>query len=115
MRHIDLKFNKLLDKLVDTNETIDKKDVEMIKFKNMVNGSLDQRNYRKLDSEQLFVRKKMDETFREIQQLENNIGFISNVTRDNPLVKNVMDQIEVHKEKLEIWKSKLDYLRSLDY
>jgi hypothetical protein len=115
MRHIDLKFNKLLDKLVDTNETIDKKDVEMIKFKNMVNGYLDQRNYRKLDSEQLFVRKKMDETFREIQQLENNIGFISNVTRDNPLVKNVMDQIEVHKEKLEIWKSKLDYLRSLDY
>jgi len=114
MRHIEVKFNKLLDKIVDSSE-IEKKDIEIIKFTNLINSYLEEKNYRKLDSEQLFVRKKVDETVREIQQLENNIGFISNVSSDNPLVKNVMDQINVLKEKLELWKSKLDYLRSLNY
>ncbi len=113
MRHIEVKFNKLVDKIVESND-IDKQEVEMLKFQNLVNSYLDQKNYRKLDSEQHFIRKKIDETFREIQQLENNIGFISNVTEDNPLVKNVRKQIDVYKEKLEIWKAKLDYLKQLE-
>jgi len=113
MRHIEVKFNKLLDKVVD-NSDIEKQDVEMIKFKNLVNSYLEQKNYRKLDSEQLFIRKKIDETIREIQQLENNIGFISNVSEDNPLVKNVRNQINVYKEKLDIWKEKLNYLKELE-
>ncbi len=113
MRHIEVKFNKLVDKIVESND-IDKQEVEMLKFQNLVNSYLDQKNYRKLDSEQHFIRKKIDETFREIQQLENNIGFISNVTEDNPLVKNVRKQIDVYKEKLEIWKTKLDYLKQYE-
>jgi len=113
MRHIEGKFNKVLDKIVDKSD-LEKQDVEMIKFENLVNSYLEQKNYRKLDSEQLFIRKKIDETVREIQQLENNIGFISNVSEDNPLVKNVRIQIDVYKEKLEVWKSKLNYLRELE-
>ncbi len=114
MKHIEVKFNKLLDKIVEEN-TIDKQDVEMIKFENLVNSYIEQKNYRKLDSEQLFVRRKMEETSKEIQQLENNIGFLSNVSDDNPLVVNVRNQINVYKEKLDIWKAKLDFLRQLDY
>ncbi|NLP58177.1 DUF349 domain-containing protein [Lutibacter sp. B1] len=114
MRHIEAKFNKLLDKIIDSSP-IDKKEVEMIKFENLVNSYLDQKNYRKLDSEQLFVRKKIDETIREIQQLENNIGFISNVSDKNPLVMNVRGHIDEYKEKLELWKAKLDYLKQLNY
>ncbi len=114
MKHIEVKFNKLLDKIVEEN-AIDKQSIEMIKFENLVNSYVEQRNYRKLDSEQLFVRRKMEETFKEIQQLENNIGFISNVSEDNPLVINVRNQINVYKEKLDVWKAKLDFLRQLDY
>ena len=114
MRHIEVKFNKLLDKVVDNSEAIEKQDIEMIKFKNLVNSYLEQKNYRKLDSEQLFIRKKIDETVREIQQLENNIGFISNVSEDNPLVQNVRKQIDVYKEKLDSWKVKLNYLKELE-
>ncbi len=114
MKHIEVKFNKLLDKIVEEN-SIDKQAIEMIKFENLVNSYIEQKNYRKLDSEQLFVRRKIDETFKEIQQLENNIGFISNVSDDNPLVLNVRNQINVYKDKLEVWKAKLDYLRQLDY
>ncbi|MBK5210581.1 MAG: DUF349 domain-containing protein [Flavobacteriaceae bacterium] len=114
MKHIEVKFNKLLDKIVEEN-TIDQQSIEMIKFENLVNSYIEQKNYRKLDSEQLFVRRKMEETSKEIQQLENNIGFISNVSDDNPLVVNVRNQINVYKEKLEVWKAKLDFLRQLDY
>ena len=114
MRHIEVKFNKLLDKVVDNSDAIEKQDIEMIKFKNLVNSYLEQKNYRKLDSEQLFIRKKIDETVREIQQLENNIGFISNVSEDNPLVQNVRKQIDVYKEKLDSWKVKLNYLKELE-
>jgi hypothetical protein len=114
MRHIEAKFNKLLDKIIENNP-IDKVEVEMIKFQNLVNGYLEQKNFRKLDSEQMFIRKKIDETVREIQQLDNNLGFISNVSDDNPLVKNVNRQINDYKEKLEVWKTKLKYLRNLDY
>ena len=114
MKHIEVKFNKLIDKIVKAN-SIDAKEVEMIKFKNLMNSFLEQKNYKKLNGEQLFVRKKIDETVREIQQLENNIGFISNASADNPLLKNVMDNINVYKEKLEVWNVKLEFLKKLDY
>ncbi|SDX14635.1 protein of unknown function [Lutibacter oricola] len=114
MRHIEGKFNKLIDKIAESN-SMDKETVEMVKFENLVNGYLEQKNFRKLDSEAMFVRKKIDESVKEIQQLENNIGFLSNVTEDNPLVKNVRVQIEGHKETLAIWKTKLSYLRKLEY
>jgi len=113
MRHIEVKFNKLLDKVVSGND-LEKQDIEMIKFENLVSSYLEQKNYRKLDSEQLFIRKKIDETVREIQQLDNNVGFISNATEDNPFVKKVRDQIAVYEEKLEIWKTKLNYLKNLE-
>jgi len=115
MRHIEVKFNKLIDKIVDSNDDIDKQEVEMIKFQILVNGYLEEKNYRKLDGEQLFVRKRIDESIREIQQLENNLGFISNVTEDNPLVKNVRDNINNHKTNLNSWKAKLEYLKQLKY
>ncbi|MBL4939059.1 MAG: DUF349 domain-containing protein [Lutibacter sp.] len=114
MKHIEVKFNKLIDKIVAAN-SIDAKEVEMIKFENLINSYLEQKNYNKLNGEQLFVRKKIDESVREIQQLENNIGFISNASADNPLLKNVMDNINIYKEKLGIWKTKLEYLKKLDY
>ena len=114
MKHIEVKFNKLIDKIAASN-SIDIKEIEMIKFENLINSYLEQKNYKKLNGEQLFVRKKMDETVREIQQLENNIGFISNASADSPLLKNVIQNINVYKEKLKVWKAKLEYLKKLDY
>ena len=50
-----------------------------------------------------------------MQQLENNLSFISNATEDNPLVQNVRKGIQEFKEQLDIWQLKLDYLKKLDY
>ena len=67
---------------------------------------MDHNSTRKLDSEQLFIRRKIDEITKEIKQLENNISFISNASEDNPLVKNVFKNIEEHKKSLQIWTRK---------
>lgn len=113
-RHLDGKFNKEVDaKLSSLN--LDREEIEMMKFRNVVDNLLAQEDYRKLDSEQFFIRKKITETVREMQQLENNLSFISNATEDNPLVQNVRKGIQKFKEQLDVWQLKLDYLKKLDY
>jgi hypothetical protein len=113
-RHIDGKFNKQIDKMLE-GLSLDKKEISMLKFTNVVDGYALDNDVRKLDSEQMFVRKKIDETVREMQQLENNLGFFSNAKDDNPLVMNVKARVNEFKEDLVIWKSKLAYIKNLDY
>ena len=84
----------------------------MLKFTNLIDSLADDNDVRKLDSEQIFVRKKIDEVFKEIQQLENNMGFFSNVDENNPLFLNVKNRVEAFKEDLAIWNEKLSYLKS---
>ncbi|WP_369048904.1 DUF349 domain-containing protein [Tenacibaculum sp. UWU-22] len=113
-RHIDGKFNKEVEvKLEELN--LGKEEIAMIKFKNIIDAYAAEEDYRKLDNEQQFIRKKIDEAVREIQQLENNLSFISNASKENPLVKNVHADINRFKESLDLWQLKLDYLKKLDY
>ncbi len=113
-RSIDFQFNKTINSIL-SNMSISKDEIAMLKFRNIVNGYLANNDRRKLDSERAFIRSKIDESVREIQQLENNLSFISNVSDDNPLVKNVLDSIRKFKEDLDIWRQKQHYLRTLDY
>ncbi len=114
VKHLDIKFNKLLDSAYKKLD-IDKDEASFLRFKSSVDGLLDQKNARKLDSEQLFIRRKIDEITKEIKQLENNISFISNASEDNPLIKNVYKNIEDYKKSLEIWKRKIDYMKKMEY
>lgn len=114
MRHIESKFYKLIDKMF-SSLSIDKNEMEMIKYENQMESLLAQNNYKKLDNEQFFLRKKIDEVNREIQQLENNMSFFANAKADNPLLKNVIANIEGYKTNLALLKSKLTYLSKLDY
>ena len=113
-RHIDGKFNKLIDRALG-GLSLDKKEITMLKFTHVVDSLAADNDVRKLDSEQLFVRKKMDEVVKEIQQLENNLGFFSNAKDDNPLVLNVKNRVNEFKEDLAIWKEKLNYIKKLDH
>ncbi|NVJ88103.1 MAG: DUF349 domain-containing protein [Flavobacteriaceae bacterium] len=112
-RHLDSKFNKQIDTL-SSNLSVDKNEFAMLKFTNMVDAYADNNESRKLDNEESFVRKKIDETVREIQQLENNLGFFSNTDDKNPLVLNVKNKVKEHKDELNLWKEKLNYLKKLD-
>lgn len=114
MRHLESKFSKLLEKLF-SQLSIDPVELELFKFKNQMELLLSHKNFRKLDNEQLFVRKKVDELIREKQQLENNISFFANAKSDNPLLKNVQNNISEIDDKLVIFKKKISYLSQLDY
>ena len=113
-RHLEGKFNKLVDKML-SDLSVDKSEFAMLKFTNNVDALAEENAVRKLDSEQLFVRKKIDEIVREIQQLENNLGFFTNADSKNPLVANVRNKIDDFKKDLDLWKEKLKYLNDLDY
>ena len=62
VKHLDIKFNKLLDAAYK-KLNIDKDEVSFLRFKSTVESLLDQKNFRKLDGEQLFIRRKIDEQF----------------------------------------------------
>ena len=113
-RHIDGKFQKIIDKLLG-GLSLGKEEIAMLKFTHVIDCLVADEDVRKLDSEQLFVRKKIDEVVKEIQQLENNLGFFSNAKEDNPLVLNVKNRVNEFKEDLAIWKAKLKYIKKLDY
>ena len=114
VRHLEGKFNKLIDRMFD-GLSLDKNEISMLKFTNVVDSYFAEEDFRKLDYEQMFVRKKIDEVVREIQQLENNLGFFSNAKSDNPLVLNVKNRVNEFKEDLLLWKQKLSYIKKLDY
>ncbi len=113
-RHLEGKFSKQIDTMLN-DLSLDKKEASMLKFTNTVDGYLANEEIKKLNGEQAFVRKRIDEIVREIQQLENNLSFISNADDDNPLVVNVKNKVDTYKKDLEAWKEKLEYLKKLDY
>jgi len=103
-RSINKKFNKSIDDLYNQLD-ISKKETELLKY----NGKLAtlSNDQRSLDNEHNFIRKKIDEVKAEINQLENNLQFFSNVEDDNPLVKEVHQNIDRHKSELTLWEEKL--------
>ena len=111
-RYIEGKFSKTLDSLFDALK-MDKEEVEMLKFENKLENLSNAKDSRFLDNERSFIRKKIDEVKGEINQLENNLLFFKNVKDDNPLVKEVHNNISKHKESLTLWKTKLSKIKEL--
>ncbi|GHC54306.1 DUF349 domain-containing protein [Ulvibacter litoralis] len=110
-KSIEQDFNKALDGLFGKLD-LGKKESELIKFENKLNSMVSQEDDRKLQNEQFFISKKIEESKNEIRQLENNLGFFQNVDSNNPLVKDVHTNIARHKEQLEVWKAKLSKIRA---
>lgn len=112
-RHIEGKFNKILDALFE-KLSMSKKDTEMMRFSNRLEQLSENDNKRALEQEQFFIRKKIDEVQGEIFQLENNIQFISSSSKgENPFIKEVQKSIERHKEELKLWKEKLQQIKNM--
>lgn len=111
-RYIEGKYTKALDELF-SNLNMDKDELEMIKFENKLedlNNSDDNKN---LDNERSFIRKRIDEIKAQINQLENNLQFFTNVDDTNPLVQEVHQNIDNHKDQLKLWTKKLSKIKEL--
>ena len=115
-RHIEGKFNKVLDVLFE-KLSLSKKDSEMMRFSNRMGNLSDSNDSRKLENEKIFLMRKIDEIKNEIFQLENNIQFFANTRnakKENSIVLEVRKNIEKHKEELNILKDKLKQVRSIN-
>jgi hypothetical protein len=111
-RHVEGKFNKILDALFE-KLSLSKKDGDMMRFSNKLEQLAGSDDQRKIEGEKIFIMRKIDEVQSEILQLENNIQFFTHAKKDNPLVKEVFKNIEKHKDELKTWKDKLSQLRNL--
>ncbi|WP_228479201.1 DUF349 domain-containing protein [Flavobacterium soyangense] len=115
-RHIEGKFNKVLDALFE-KLSLSKKDTEMMRFSNRMDHLSENNDTRKLEGEKIFLMRKIDEIKNEIFQLENNIQFFTNTRnakKENSIVLEVRKNIEKHKEEMEILKDKLKQVRNLN-
>ena len=115
-RHIEGKFNKILDALFE-KLSLSKKDTDMMRFANRMDHLSESHDIRKLDNEKIFLMRKIDEVQNEIFQLENNIQFFTNTRnakKENSIVLEVRKNIAIHKESLDVWKEKLKQLRNLN-
>jgi hypothetical protein len=111
-RHIEGKFNKILDALFE-KLSLSKKETDMMRFSNRMEQLSESHDTRKLDNEKIFLMRKIEEVQSEIFQLENNIQFFANAKKDNPMVLEVKKNIERHREQLDVLKSKLKQLRNM--
>lgn len=111
-RSIEGKFNKTIDGLFGKLD-MDKAKLEMIKFENKLETLSKPNDTRLLDNEQNYIRKKISEIKGDINQLENNMQFFSNVDESNPLVKDVIKNLKKHKDKLQTWQDKLKKVKSM--
>lgn len=114
-RHIEGKFNKILDALFE-KLSLSKKDTEMMRFANRMENLSESNDTRKIDNEKIFLMRKIEEVQNEIFQLENNIQFFTNTKnakKENSIVLEVRKNIAIHKESLDVWKEKLKQLRNL--
>lgn len=111
-RHIEGKFNKILDALFEKLSS-SKKENELVRYANRLDNLSGAENSKKLDNEKVFIMRKIEEVQSNLFQLENNIQFFARAKADNPMVKEVMENIEKQKEDLATWKEKLKQLRSI--
>ncbi|MEO8934186.1 MAG: DUF349 domain-containing protein, partial [Xanthomarina sp.] len=111
-RYIEGKLNKSLD-VYFKGLKLDPTEAELIKFDNKLEVLNNAEDSRHLDNERSFISKRITELKGEINQLENNLQFFTNVDETNPLVKDVLDNVQKHKENLALWKAKLRKIKEL--
>lgn len=111
-KHIISKFFKILDALFRKLD-VGKQEAEILKYGNRIADLAKEEDSQAIEKERQFVRRKIEEVKGEIRQLENNLNFFSEPSEDNPLVKEVLDNLEKKKKGLENWKAKLKKLNIL--
>ena len=94
-RHIEGKFNKILDALFE-KLSLSKKEGDMSRFANRMEQLSESNDTRKLEGEKIFLTRKIEEVQAEIFQLENNIQFFTNTKnakKENSIVLEVRKNI----------------------
>ncbi|MEM7484898.1 MAG: DUF349 domain-containing protein [Bacteroidota bacterium] len=113
-KHVNGKFNKIVDALFK-KMGVSRQESELLRYGDKMQQLAHDDNDMAISKERAFIRKKIEESKSEIRQLENNLQFFSNASEDNPLVKDVIKNIDQHKQALETWKAKLKKLNIMQH
>src|SRR5690625_7716041 len=90
---IDKKYNQALYQVFKSIK-VSKTDAELLKYNNRLHSLAAQDRKEKLKNEHFYISKKIDETKDAIRQLENNLGFFQNADEDNPLYREVVENVD---------------------
>ncbi|MGI9548048.1 MAG: DUF349 domain-containing protein [Flavobacteriaceae bacterium] len=113
-KNINAKFNKVLDAILKKLD-VSRQESELLKYGNKIQQLAKADDEFAIRSERSYVRRKIDESKNEIRQLENNLQFFSGSSEDNPLVKEVIKNIDRHKAALDTWNTKLKKLNIMEH
>lgn len=109
---IESDFNSKINSIYKTLK-IDLKEIEEIKFKNKLEGLKSNPDNKRIDSEKIYIRTKISEIEKEINQYENNISFFGNSKGAEPLKKQVQDKIDSRVKEINSFKVKLKMLNTI--
>lgn len=112
-KNINTKFNTILDAIFKKLD-VSKQESELLKYGNKIQQLSSKNDENAIYKERTYIRRKIDESKSEIRQLENNLQFFSNASEDNPMVKDVITNINNQKASLETWKAKLKRLNIME-
>lgn len=90
---------------------LSKKALATEQYKNKISSL--QGNSKAIESEQRFLRNKIDSLFKDIAQYENNMSFFGNNKSTEPLKKQVEVQIKKANKEIEELKKKLQLLKKV--
>lgn len=110
---INKDFTKLTEKILK-EAGLDAHAIEEAKWDSQLKQVKTQLDANLLRSLKIDVRKQMDETQKELTQLQNNLAFFSNADDSNPLFKNAINNIEKQVSKLDRLKAKFEDLRHIN-
>ncbi|MGI9553024.1 MAG: DUF349 domain-containing protein [Aurantibacter sp.] len=112
-KNINQKFNNILDAIFKKLD-VSRQESELLKYGNKIQELAQSDNESAINNERTFIQRKILESKNELRQLENNMQFFSNASEDNPLVRDVIKNIDTHKEALATWKAKLKKLNIME-
>ena len=82
-------------------------------FKNKLEAFKSNPDNKRIDSEKIYIRTKISEIEKEINQYENNISFFGNSKGAEPLKKQVQDKIDSRLNEINGFKVKLKMLNTI--
>lgn len=112
-KNINSKFNKIIEALYKKSG-VSLQETELLKYGTKIHQLAHGDNDYAIAHERTFIRKKIEESKSTLRQLENNMEFFSNTSDDNPLLKEVTQNIDRHKIALATWKAKLKKLNIME-
>ena len=112
-KNINSKFNKIIEALYKKSG-VSLAETELMKYSDKIEQLAKSENERAIAHERTFIRRKINEAKNELRQLENNLEFFSS-SEENPLMKEVMKNIERHKGALATWEAKLKQLNIMEH